>query len=74
MGTTHGPSLMAKQSWSRRPVGHPQSIIADRDKAGKQQTGMSVSVVASDSSDAAVPAGGKKESDAACHVRLDLSA
>jgi hypothetical protein len=28
----------------------------------------------SDSSDAAVPAGGKKESDAACHVRLDLSA
>ena len=28
----------------------------------------------SDSSDAAVPAGGKKESDATCHVRLDLSA
>ena len=40
-------------------------------QAGKQRTGMSV---APDSSDAAVPAGGKKESDAACHVRLDLSA
>jgi hypothetical protein len=51
-----------------------ESRAAPENESGFQGAEPVFSFGSSDSSDTTVPAGGKKESNAACHVRLDLSA